>query len=142
MVRDYGMSASLGPVSLGDEHGPGFLGVKGLEPRAYSEQTALEVDREVQAMVLEAQDRARALVHGHREKLDALAARLLSAEVVEEEEIQRLWGPKIVRPGTIDGRGHAEAPPENPNHPGAAARQGATWVVPQASSGSIPGDGE
>jgi cell division protease FtsH len=144
MVRDYGMSATLGPVSLGDEHGPGFLGVKGLEPRAYSDQTALEVDREVQTMVLEAQERARSLVHAHREKLDALAARLLTAEVVEEEEIQRLWGPKVVRPGTIEGRGHAEAPPENPNHPGAAAREGrATWALPpQATAGTLPGDEE
>ncbi len=144
MVRDYGMSVSLGPVSLGDEHGPGFLGLKGLEPRAYSDQTALEVDREVQSMVLEAQERARQLVHAHRDKLDALAARLLTIEVVEEEEIQRLWGPKVVRPGTIEGRGHAEAPPENPNHPGsAAAREGrATWVLPQATAGTLTGDDE
>jgi cell division protease FtsH len=142
MVRDYGMSAALGPVALGDEHGAGFLGIKGFEQRAYSDQTALEVDREVQSMVVEAQERARELVHAHREKLDALAARLLTAEVVEEEEIQRLWGPKATRPGTIDGRGHTEAPPENPNHPGAAVRQqqGATWVVPQASAGTIPED--
>jgi cell division protease FtsH len=142
MVRDYGMSAALGPVSLGDEHGPGFLGVKGLEPRAYSDHTALEVDREVQAMVLEAQERARTIVRAHRDKLDSLAARLLTAEVVEEEEIVRLWGPKVVRPGTIDGRGHAEAPPENPNHPAAAREGRASWVLPQAKAEPIPGDHE
>ncbi len=143
MVRDYGMSASLGPVSLGDEHGPGFLGVKGLEPRAYSDQTALEIDREVQSMVLEALERARVIVRANREKLDMMAARLLTAEVMEEEEIQRIWGPKVVRPGsTIEGRGHAEAPPENPNHPTAASEGRATWVIPQATAQAIPGDGE
>src|SRR6266511_4194832 len=141
MVRDYGMSVALGPVSLGDEHGPTFLGVKGLETRVYSEQTALEVDREVQTLVLEAQDRARDLVRQHREKLGMMAARLLTAEVVEEEEIQRLWGPKVVRPGTIDSRGHAEAPPDNPNHP-AAAHERASWVQPQAVAGTLPKDEE
>ena len=139
MVRDYGMSATLGPVSLGEERGPSFLGLKGLESRSYSEQTALEVDREVQSMVLEAQERAREIVRHNRNKLDALAARLLTAEVVEEEEIERLWGPKSTRPGTIEGRGHAEAPPENPNHPVAAGER-ATWTVPQAVARAADGE--
>jgi len=142
MVRDYGMSVTLGPVSLGDEHGPTFLGVKGLETRVYSEQTALEVDREVQTLVVEAQERARDLVRQHRDKLGMMAARLLTAEVVEEEEIQRLWGPKVVRPETIDSRGHAEAPPENPNHPAAAQEGRASWVQPQAVAGTAPKDDE
>jgi cell division protease FtsH len=128
MVRDYGMSAAVGPISLGDEHGPSFLGVKGLEPRAYSDQTALEVDREVRKLVLEAQERARDLVRTHREKLGSMAARLLATEVIEEQEIERLWGPKVVRPTTIDGRGHEEAPPEDPNHP-AAAQQGRAFTT-------------
>src|SRR6266581_2353797 len=58
MVRDYGMSG-LGPVALSDNSGPSFLGIKGPETRAYSDRTALEVDREVQALVMEAQERAR-----------------------------------------------------------------------------------
>ncbi len=134
MVRDYGMSAVLGPVALGEERG--FLGVKGLESRSYSEQTALEVDREVQAMVLEAQERARDLVRGHRDKLDMMAARLLTAEVVEEEEITRLWGPKVTRPGTIEGRGHEESPPENPNRPVAGGEGRPVWTVPHAVEGT------
>jgi cell division protease FtsH len=134
MVRDYGMSA-LGPVALSEDRGPGFLGVKGLEARAYSDQTALEVDREVQALVVEAQERAREVVRRHREKLDALAARLLAVEVVEEEEIARLWGPKVERAGASAGRGHEEAPPEAPNRPHAeAAAQ--RWPVAHAAVGA------
>ncbi len=107
MVRDYGMSAVLGPVALGEEGSQGFLGIKGTEPRSYSDQTALAVDREVRTLVLEAQERARELVRRHREKLDAAAARLLTVEVVEEEELTRLWGPKVGRP---DGDGHGRVP--------------------------------
>jgi cell division protease FtsH len=136
MVRDYGMSVSLGPIALGEERGGGFLGVKGLESRTYSEQTALEVDREVQAMVLEAQDRAREILHQHRDKLDMMAARLLTAEVVEEEEITRLWGSKVTRPGTIDGPGHEEAPPETPNRPAAGVEGRPVWTVPHAVEGA------
>jgi cell division protease FtsH len=112
--------------------------MKGLEPRPYSDQTALEVDREVQAIVVEALERAREIVRQHRDKLDMMAARLLSAEVVEEEELQRLWGPKVVRPGTIEGRGHEEAPPESPNRPSAAHER--AWSVPQAVAGTAHED--
>ena len=84
---------------------------EGVRARNYLEQTALEVDREVQSLVLEAQGRAREEVRRHREKLDAMAARLLTAEVVEEEEMTRLWGPKVSRPGTIHGPGHTRPRP-------------------------------
>jgi cell division protease FtsH len=92
--------------------------------------------------VVEAQERARDTIRRHREKLDALAARLLSVEVVEEEEMSRLWGPKVERPGGFMGRGHTEAPPEDPNHPhGEAERH---WPVTQAAVGTAkpPGAGE
>ena len=140
MVRDYGMS-QLGPVALSEDRGPSFLGLKGPESRTYSEQTALEVDREVQSMVVEALERARAIVRQHREKLESMAARLLTAEVIEEEDIERLWGPKVTRPGTIESRGHTEAPPENPNRPAAAEGGHATWSVPHAAAGTHDPEG-
>ena len=116
MVRDYGMR-QLGPVALSDERGPTFLGLKGPESRNYSDRTALEVDREVQSLMMEAHERARAVLREHRDKLHLLAARLLSVEVVEEEELVRLWGPKVERAGGLEGRGHTEAPPERPGMP-------------------------
>jgi cell division protease FtsH len=140
MVRDYGMS-SLGPVALSDDRGPSFLGIKGPESRTYSDRTALEVDREVQALVLEAQERARVVVRTHREKLDMLAARLLSAEVVEEEEMERLWGAKAERPGGYHGPGREESPPERPNHPVQVEASPASWSAPRAVAGAVdPGE--
>jgi cell division protease FtsH len=140
MVRDYGMS-SLGPVALSDDRGPSFLGLKGPETRSYSDRTALEVDREVQALVLEAQERARDVVRTHREKLDMLAARLLAAEVVEEEEMERLWGAKAERPGGYHGPGREESPPERPNHPVQVEASPASWSAPRAVAGvAHPGE--
>jgi cell division protease FtsH len=93
MVRDYGMS-SLGPVALGADN-PGFLrSAGGPEIRTYSEQTARMVDEEIRKMVTEALDRARHVLATNREKVEVLAARLLATEVIDEDEILRLLGPK------------------------------------------------
>jgi cell division protease FtsH len=132
MVRDYGMSG-MGPVALSDDRGPTFLGLKVPETRSYSDRTALDIDREVQALVLDAQERAREVLRHHRDKLDMLAARLLASEVVEEEEIIRLWGPKVERPGGLESRGHTEAPPEHPNHP-LSEGVSAVWKPPVAAA--------
>jgi hypothetical protein len=37
----------------------------------------------------------------------------------------------VTRPGTIDGPGHTEAPPENPNRP-VAVSEGRTFSLPAA----------
>jgi cell division protease FtsH len=140
MVRDYGMSG-LGPVALSDDRAPTFLGIKGPESRMYSDRTALEVDREVQALVLEAQERAREVLRRERDKLHMLAARLLSVEVVEEEEMVRLWGPKVERPGGVEGRGHTEAPPEHPSTPlSAGAARAWSSVPPEEQAGASAGN--
>jgi cell division protease FtsH len=94
MVRDYGMS-SLGPMALGAETSPGFLrSAGGPEIRTYSEQTARMVDEEIRKMVSEALDRAREVLTLNRHRVEALAARLLATEVVDEDEIVVLLGPK------------------------------------------------
>ncbi|MGC3998978.1 MAG: hypothetical protein QM767_16645 [Anaeromyxobacter sp.] len=46
----------------------------------------------------------------------------------------------MTRPETIEGRGHAEAPPESPNRP-VAVSEGSRWTLPQAVAGPAP-DGE
>ncbi|KFE69473.1 Cell division protein FtsH [Hyalangium minutum] len=96
MVRDYGMS-SLGPVALGAEHGSAFLRSAGMpETRSYSEQTARMVDEEVRKLVTEALERARQVLAQNRDKVHALAARLLATEVVEEDAMATLLGPKVI----------------------------------------------
>ncbi len=95
MVREYGMS-TLGPVSLGSDQSQSFLRSAGVqEPRNYSEQTARLVDDEIRKLVSEALERARRTLTTHRERVEALAARLLATEVVDEDEIRRLLGPKV-----------------------------------------------
>ena len=98
MVREYGMSEAIGPISLGDRQRAVFLQQRGQgagELRGHSEHLHRVVDSEIQRIVQEGLETARRVVRTHRDKLEELAARLLQQEVVEEEEIERILGPKV-----------------------------------------------
>src|SRR5712692_1995237 len=95
MVRDYGMSDVIGPVSLGEERTNVFLRSAAMpEFRVQSERTAQMVDQEIRSLVTEALERARDILRNHRDMVEAVAARLRAVEVVENQELQRLLGPK------------------------------------------------
>ncbi len=107
MVREYGMSA-LGPVCLNEERNPFLRSAMGPESHNYSERTAQMIDEEVHRLVAEALDRARTTLSDNREKVEALAARLLSVEMVEEDEMRRILGPKVVAPVPLLSHHHVE----------------------------------
>ncbi|HEX5750377.1 MAG TPA: ATP-dependent zinc metalloprotease FtsH [Archangium sp.] len=132
MVRDYGMS-SLGPVALGSEQNAFLRSAGGPEVRSYSEQTARMVDEEIRKMVTEALDRAREVLTTHRDKVEALAARLLATEVVDEDEILRILGPKAT---AARGLLHPEARQVISAHPAGGDETPPPGA--QHSSGKIP----
>jgi len=114
MVREYGMSEAIGPVSLGDRRRAAFLNQPGgaAEMRGYSEELHRVVDAEVQRIVQEGLDVARRLIRLHRTELESLAARLLQQEVIDEEEIERILGPKVTDQTVPGGeRGEILSPP-------------------------------
>jgi cell division protease FtsH len=90
MVRSYGMSEKLGPLSY-DRGGPTFLNVPGMvREKDYSEETARTIDAEVRAIVERAYANARAIIAERREALTKIAAVLLQKEVIEGEELKAL----------------------------------------------------
>jgi cell division protease FtsH len=96
MVREYGMSA-LGPLCLNDQTHPFLRSAGGMpDTRNYSERTAQLIDEEIRKLVNEAMERARAVLQANREKVEIIAARLLAVEVIEEDDIRKLLGPKMV----------------------------------------------
>jgi len=114
MVREYGMSETVGPVSLGDRRRSAFLQQPGQgagEMRGHSEHLHRVVDAEIQRIVLEGLETARHVIRTHRERLEALAARLLQQEVVEEEELERMLGPKAGIHGRDEPREVVSPPP-------------------------------
>jgi cell division protease FtsH len=78
MVREFGLSQAIGPVSYGGtpDQPPSGLGVS----RGYSEQTQWPIDREVATLLTSAQARARELLTRHTEVLHKLTTALLDQE--------------------------------------------------------------
>jgi cell division protease FtsH len=113
MVREFGLSKTLGPVGY-PEGGSVFLGGggPGMSSRPFAEATQAEIDREVANLLREAEKRAIELLTDHRNVLDALADLLLENETVDGREVYRLAGlpdrsatpPTVARPTTVGPR--------------------------------------
>jgi cell division protease FtsH len=90
MVCNWGMSEELGPVTFGKREEHIFLGREFAQSKDYSEETARVIDGAIKNMVLKANQRARDLLAGHRDQLQALALALLEKETLDAREIDRL----------------------------------------------------
>lgn len=95
MVTRLGMSTELGPMVYGQKEELIFLGREISEQRDYSEQVAETIDREVRAMVTSAYDSARNILREHRDKLDAVAQRLLEVETLSRDEFEAIFPPPV-----------------------------------------------
>jgi cell division protease FtsH len=93
MVREFGLSKALGPVGY-PEGGSVFLGGGGgpMSSRPFAEATQADIDKEVAALLRQAEQRAVALLSEHRSELDALTDLLLEVETVDGSEVYRLAG--------------------------------------------------
>ena len=90
MVKEYGMSDRLGPMTFGQKEELVFLGREIAEQRDYSEEIAQEIDQEIQNIVQSAYRRARQILTEKQDKLEALARALLEKETIEREEFLAL----------------------------------------------------
>jgi len=90
MVCEYGMSEDLGPMTFGKKQELIFLGREIAEQRDYSEAVAQEIDREVRGLIDEAHSRAREILTTYRDKLIALAQRLIEDETLEGAELEAM----------------------------------------------------
>ncbi|MDP9334513.1 MAG: ATP-dependent zinc metalloprotease FtsH, partial [Actinomycetota bacterium] len=87
MIREYGMSARLGPVGFASGS-PMYLGTEEVRSRPYADETQKVVDEEVSKLLREAEQRALELLGGHRPALDRLVADLLEHETVDGTAVQ------------------------------------------------------
>jgi cell division protease FtsH len=93
MIREFGMSATVGPVGY-PEGGSVFLGGggPGMSSRPYAEATQAAIDAEVARLLRQAEVRAVDLLRTRREDLDALVELLLERETVDGSDVYRLTG--------------------------------------------------
>jgi len=91
MVTEYGMSEKLGPMTFGQKEELVFLGREIGEQRDYSEAVAQEIDSEVRSFIEEAHNRAKEVLTTYRDKLEAIARRLIEVETIESPEFNALF---------------------------------------------------
>ena len=104
MVCDWGMSEKLGPIRLGGGEHEVFLGRDFAQQKNFSDSTALEVDREIKRIVMNAQNTAMDLLSANLDKLHALAQGLLEHEILDGEEIDAVLAGKTL-PKPTNGNG-------------------------------------
>ena len=100
MVMRWGMSENLGPLVYGKKEELVFLGREIAEQRDYSETIAEQIDAEVRRLVNEAYDRARAILKEYRDKLDAVAQKLLEEETISRSEFEAIFPPPVPKRAT------------------------------------------
>jgi cell division protease FtsH len=114
MVREFGLSETIGPVSYSSQPG----GHPALAPRGYSEQTQWLLDQEIAALLTTAETRARELLTRHIEALNLLTSALLEQETITGDQVRALLQATspaplpvpagvIAAPGQPAGRIHA-----------------------------------
>jgi cell division protease FtsH len=89
MVCEWGMS-ELGPLAFGKKDEAIFLGREIAQHRDYSEDTAIQIDREVKRIVSSSYDRARNTLSRNKDVLERIAQALLEREVIDASEVKLL----------------------------------------------------
>lgn len=91
MVKQFGMTKALGPVTYGQNEELVFLGRELGEHKDYSEETASKIDKAVLGIVNQAQKKAALVLKENKKTLQKLAKELLKKETIEKEEFEKLF---------------------------------------------------
>ena len=97
MIRSWGMSEALGPLSFAKDEEQVFLGREIAQHRDYSEETARKIDSEVNRLVTRSYERAHSVLTEHIDVLHKLAEQLLEKETILGAELDEII--RQVRPG-------------------------------------------
>jgi cell division protease FtsH len=97
MVRSWGMSDSLGPLSYAKNEEQIFLGREIAQHRDYSEETAKKIDEEIAKLIRQSYAQAKNVLQENIDILHKLAELLLEKETVLGKELDELI--RSMRPG-------------------------------------------
>ncbi|MGK4790735.1 ATP-dependent zinc metalloprotease FtsH [Elizabethkingia anophelis] len=94
MVTIYGLSDAVGNLSYYDSSGQQEYSFG----KPYSEETAKLIDKEISKIVESQYQRAVEILSTNRDKLDALASKLLDKEVIFREDLEEIFGKRAWDP--------------------------------------------
>jgi cell division protease FtsH len=117
MIRSWGMSESLGPLSYAKGEDQIFLGREIAQNRDYSEETARRIDEEISNLVNRSYTKAKEVLEENMDILHRLSDLLLEKETVMGEELDDLIF--SLRPGIQlpSARKHAADNPVSEDEP-------------------------
>ncbi len=88
MVTIYGLNDEIGNLTYYDSSGQNEYGFT----KPYSEETAQKIDQEISKIIEEQYTRAITVLEENKDKLIALAERLLEKEVIFKEDLEKIFG--------------------------------------------------
>lgn len=94
MVTIYGLNDKVGNISYYDSSGQSEYNFG----KPYSEQTAKVIDEEISKLIETQYQRAVSILTENRDKLDALAQKLLDKEVIFREDLEEIFGKRAWDP--------------------------------------------
>ena len=90
MVKLWGMSSVMGPMSYGEEEGEVFLGRQVTKHKHISDETFTKVDSEIRKIIDRNYSLAYKILEDNRDILDAMAAALVEFETIDTNQIDDL----------------------------------------------------
>ena len=97
MVTRMGMSNEMGLMTYGQKEELIFLGREISEQRDYSEAVAEKIDSEVRRLVDDSYKLTKKLLTKYRDRLDAVAQKLLEVETLTREEFEAIFPPPVIK---------------------------------------------
>ena len=123
MVREWGMSEAVGPVSFADSEEK-LYGGEVIVSKSYSDSTAVAIDREIGRIARECYAEAERLLTEHRDALGRIAEALLKYEVLESSDVDEVIAGREPLAAIERNRRNHVAPPPVPKPADAAAPGG------------------
>jgi cell division protease FtsH len=136
MVTELGMSDKVGPINYAERQGSDFLGSELMSGKWHSEETAREIDEEVQRLIKQGYDAAERIIGERQAAIERLVEGLLLYETVNADEIQQL----------IEGIAIEDLRPKPPAQSEPETRREPSHGVSEATtsgddlSGGLPGE--
>jgi len=98
MITQWGFSEKLGPLMYAEDEGEVFLGRSVTQTKHVSDDTAKIIDDEVKFLISKNYDRAEEILHGNRDKLEAMAKALMKFETIDASQIDEIMDGKPPSP--------------------------------------------
>ena len=108
MVTIYGLNDKIGNISYYDSSGQSEYNFG----KPYSEHTAKTIDEEISKLIENQYQRAIRILTENKDKLEALAGKLLEKEVIFREDLEEIFGKRAWEPEEKESRSIENEPEE------------------------------